>query len=60
MLHARKDYNERVQDNANIIPRKEPVFLLRAQDFLMLRTLEIYLVLLRETHLTKMPDCKWV
>lgn len=32
MKHARKDYNERVQDSANIIPAEEPVFLLRGQD----------------------------
>ena len=32
MLHARKDYQERIQDSANIIPEDEPVFLLRAQD----------------------------
>ena len=32
MKHARKDYNERIQDNANRIPADEPVFLLRAQD----------------------------
>jgi len=32
MLHARKDYQERIQDSANIIPEDEPVFLIRAQD----------------------------
>ena len=32
MLHARKDYQERIQDSAHIIPEDEPVFLLRAQD----------------------------
>jgi hypothetical protein len=32
MLHCRKDYNERIQDSAGIIPDDEPVFLLRAQD----------------------------
>lgn len=32
MLHARQDYNNRVQDSANIIPADEPVFLLRGQD----------------------------
>lgn len=32
MLHARKDYQERVQDSENLIPEDEPVFLLRAQD----------------------------
>ena len=34
MLHARKDYQERIQDSANIIPEDEPVFLLRAHDML--------------------------
>lgn len=32
MLHARSDYQERIQDSANLIPEDEPVFLLRAQD----------------------------
>jgi hypothetical protein len=32
MKHLREDYNERIQDNANIIPADEPVFLLRGQD----------------------------
>ena len=32
MKHARKDYNQRIQDSANIIPADEPVFLLRAKD----------------------------
>ncbi len=32
MLHARKDYNERIQDSQNLIPSEEPVFLLRGQD----------------------------
>ncbi len=32
MKHIRNDYNERVQDSANLIPADEPVFLLRAQD----------------------------
>lgn len=32
MKHARKDYNERIQDSANLIPADEPVFLIRAQD----------------------------
>lgn len=34
MLHISKSYNERIQDNKNIIPDDEPVFLLRAQDAL--------------------------
>jgi hypothetical protein len=32
MKHGRKDYNERIQDAAGIIPEDEPVFLLRGQD----------------------------
>lgn len=32
MRHARVDYNERIQDAANLIGEDEPVFLLRAQD----------------------------
>jgi len=32
MLHARKDYNERIQDSANLIPDSEPCFLIRGQD----------------------------
>jgi hypothetical protein len=32
MIHARKDYTERIQDSANKIPADEPVFLIRAQD----------------------------
>jgi len=32
MFHARKDYQERIQDSANLIPAEEPVFLIRAQD----------------------------
>lgn len=32
MIHARKDYTERIQDAANLIPADEPVFLIRAQD----------------------------
>ena len=31
MKHAREDYN-RIQDPANLIPKDEPVFLLRGQD----------------------------
>ena len=34
MLHARKDYNESVQDSTGRIPEEEPVFLLRGQDIL--------------------------
>lgn len=41
MKHARDDYN-RIQDPAGLIPSEEPVFLLRGQDELASRTLEIY------------------
>lgn len=34
MIHGRDDYDERIQDNKNIIPKDEPVFLLRGQDVL--------------------------
>jgi len=34
MKHAREDYNERIQDTAGLIPKDEPVFLLRGQDIL--------------------------
>lgn len=32
MLHARNDYQTRIQDSENKIPTDEPVFLIRAQD----------------------------
>lgn len=32
MLHARPDYQDRIQDTSGKIPADEPVFLLRAQD----------------------------
>ena len=48
MLHARKDYNRRIQDSENIIGADEPVFLLRAQDILMLPMLHQYLRRLRK------------
>jgi hypothetical protein len=41
MIHARNDYN-RIQDPANLIPIKEPVFLLRAQDSLAAETLDYW------------------
>ncbi len=49
MLHARKSYNERVQDSANIIPKDEPVFLLRGQDKLAPVLLDIYVAMSRNT-----------
>ena len=42
MIHARKDYTERVQDNANLIPADEPVVLLRAQDALAVEAVRFY------------------
>ena len=48
MLHARKDYNFRIQDSDHRIGKDEPVFLLRAQDKHMLPMLEHYLSLLSE------------
>ena len=48
MIHARKDYNLRVQDNANIIPVDEPVFLLRGQDKFAPEILRRYLTLVEE------------
>lgn len=32
MLHARQDYNEKIQCSEDVIPKDEPVFLLRAKD----------------------------
>lgn len=32
MLHARPDYQDRIQDSAKLIPEAEPIFFLRAQD----------------------------
>lgn len=32
MVHGRQDYNEKIQAPEDIIPKNEPVFLLRAQD----------------------------
>ncbi len=42
MLHARKDYNRRIQDVEDVIPEDEPVFLLRAQDKHAPATLDNY------------------
>ena len=68
MLHARKDYNERVQDSANLIPEDEPVFLLRGQDALAIGAMKAYLKACQdhgtdnakatEEHLQKMMDWK--
>jgi len=48
MLHARKDYNERIQDSAGIIPDGEPVFLLRARDKFMPLVLDYYATLVSQ------------
>lgn len=48
MLHARKDYNRRIQDKENIIPNDEPVFLIRAQDKLGPAIVAIYSFMLGE------------
>ena len=32
MIHIKKEYNKRIQDSANLIPKDEPVFLVRAHD----------------------------
>lgn len=48
MIHARKDYTERIQDSENKIPKDEPVFLLRAQDVLFIPVLLFYLSLYRQ------------
>ena len=43
MLHAREDYNRRIQDSENLIPEDEPVFLFRAQDMLAIHALREYI-----------------
>jgi len=43
MKHARADYNQRVQDSANIIPQDEPVFLLRAKDPVAAETVRFWI-----------------
>lgn len=48
MRHPRKDYDERIQDAAEIIPEDEPVVLLRAQDKLAIPALEYYAQLCEE------------
>lgn len=42
MIHARKDYTKRIDDNAGLIPFNEPVFLIRGQDKLGAETLRFY------------------
>jgi len=48
MLHARDDYNERVQDSESRIPDDEPVVLLRGQDELACMAVEYYAMLCRQ------------
>ncbi len=48
MLHARKDYNFRIQDSDHKIGKDEPVFLLRAQDLNALLALYEYYRILQE------------
>ena len=50
MLHAREDYNKRIQDNENKIPEDEPVFLVRAQDPSMISILETWIWRSRKLH----------
>ncbi len=56
MLHARKDYNFRIQDSDHRIGKDEPVFLLRAQDKHMLPMLKHYLSLLEDKESNKAMD----
>ncbi len=48
MKHGRSDYNARIQDNANIIPDDEPVFLIRGQDIVAPFALQKYALLAEE------------
>lgn len=48
MIHARSDYNFRIQDAQHIIPEDEPVFLLRGQDKFAPEILKHYLQLLKD------------
>lgn len=42
MIHAREDYNRRIQDSENLIPDDEPVFLIRGQDIAAFDTIMYY------------------
>lgn len=53
MIHARSDYNRRVQDSEGLIPDDEPVVLLRGQDELACKAIRYYAELCR-TH--QAPD----
>ena len=48
MLHARMDYNRRIQDSENRIPEDEPVFLLRASDMYAPLAVAIYATIVRQ------------
>jgi len=56
MKHARKDYNERIQDTANLIPQDEPVFLLRAQDPCAIYAMYEYILQLENTLVPSMES----
>lgn len=56
MRHSRNDYN-RIQDPLALIPADEPVFLLRAQDLLMIPVLIFYRERLQDATGTN-PDAK--
>ncbi len=49
MKHARKDYQERIQDSENLIPKDEPVFVVRGQDPAGPATLRYWAVLCEAT-----------
>lgn len=49
MKHGRSDYDQRIQDNAGLIPDEEPVFLLRGQDRMAARAVRHYADLLEST-----------
>ena len=53
MKHPRQDYNERIQDNAGLIPDDEPVVLLRGQDQLAVQALEYYVRLCEQNQAPK-------
>ncbi len=57
MLHARNDYNRRIQDSENVIPNDEPVFVLRGQDIFAPIILDLYATM-AET--SKKPDAEIV
>jgi hypothetical protein len=50
MIHARKDYNGRVQDSAGLIPADEPVILIRAQDCCALPAIDAWIDAAVEEH----------